>query len=520
MLTHLLKSLFGKDEPSDLARSALVQWEAWLQPIDGNSPAGVDPVYDDDFQAIRDEVAKLSEVNDELIITTAEKLLKHAAKDARVATYYAYGRMGCDGAKGVAEGFELLAALLDRFGDTLLPARMERRRAAIEWLAGSTFANRLDQVHGLTDTLLERTLSAIALMTERITQWPETGRPDLGPLLRRLESRVELSLPASATPAAASNPTKSSHVAPVTSSHDLADRARRMAEFLREQPNGYFAAWRLMRCIRWDTLTEPPPHEASGKTRLTAPRAELRSNLKRLLLQKHWPELLERVETAFAEGANHFWLDLQYYAFVAQEHGGPEYSAIRDIAAVDCAMLLQRLPGLEHLSFTDGSAFADNTTLEWIARHTTPFEPGHTHDTLSHVAAESDHHWANLETEALSLATQQSLDDAFAWLQKLPNHDTERQRFFRQLVMARVAERLDRVDIAIHLLNALDATAQQHHLARWDPALVFEVKQQLMRVLKARMNRKDVAKASLAERVDTLLGELTLIDPARAVMLR
>ncbi|WP_230474841.1 type VI secretion system protein TssA [Dyella monticola] len=483
MLTNLLKSLFGKGEPSDLARSALVQWEAWLQPIDADSPVGADPVYDDDFQIIRDEVTKLTDVNEELIVTTAEKLLKHAAKDARVAAYYVYGRMRCDGARGVTEGFELLAALVDRFGDTLLPARLESRKAAIEWLAGSTFANRLDQVHGLTGTLLERTLSAIALMTERITQWSETGRPDLGPLFRRFESRIELPLPADAMPTSgiASTVPKPSHAEAVASSHDLIERARHMAQFLREQPDGYFAAWRLMRCIRWDTLAELPPHEASGKTRLPAPRTELRSNLKRLLLQKHWPELLERVETAFVEGANHFWLDLQYYAFVAQEHAGAEYAAIREIAAMDCATLLQRLPGLEQLSYTDGSAFADSTTLEWIARHTVPFNARHSHDTLSNIATEGDHHWADLETQALSMATQQGLDDAFAWLQRLPDHDTERQRFLRQFVMARVAERLDRVDIAIHLLNMLDATAQQHHLAHWDPSLVFDVKQQLMR---------------------------------------
>jgi type VI secretion system protein VasJ len=63
------------------------------------------------------------------------------------------------------------------------------------------------------------------------------------------------------------------------------------------------------------------------KTRLIAPRAELQTQLKRLMLQKQWPELLDRIEQAFAEGANHFWLDLQYYAFVGQEQAGPRSRA-------------------------------------------------------------------------------------------------------------------------------------------------------------------------------------------------
>jgi type VI secretion system protein VasJ len=522
MLTNLLRSLFGTRKPSDLARSTLVQWEDWLQPVSAATPVGADPVYDDDFQAIRDEVAKLSEVNDGTIVDTAEKLLKHTAKDARIAAYYVYGRMRRDGAEGVTAGFEMLAALVDRFGETLLPTRAESRKAAIEWLAGSTFANRLDQVQGLTGPLLERTLSAIALMTERTASWPDNGRPELSPLFGRFESRVEVPLPAGALASgasAASTATPSSE-APIASSHDLLERARQMAKFLRAQPNGYLAAWRLMRCIRWDTLTEAPPHEASGKTRLPAPRAELRSTLKRLLLQKHWPALLERVEAAFAEGANHFWLDLQYYAFVAQEHAGHEYAAVREMAATDSTLLLQRLPGLEHLLFTDGSPFADSTTIEWIARHATVYDTRQANDALPGVVSEGDAHWADLEAQAFALATQQGLDEAFAWLQHLPGHDSERQRFLRHFVMARVAERVDRADVAIHLLTTLDTAAQRHRLMQWEPTLAFDVKQHLMRALKARMNRKDADKAVLAERIDTLLRELTALNPARAVMLK
>lgn len=524
MLTNLLKSLFGTRKPSDLAHAAQARWEAWLQPIEPAASTGHDPAYDDDFQALREEVAKLSDVNDGLIVSTAERLLKHSAKDTRVAAYYVYGRMRRDGAEGVADGFELLASLIDRFGDALLPARAESRKAAVEWLAGNTFANRLDQVQGLTGPLLERTLSAIAWMTERTAEWPDTARPDLDPLFRRFEHRVDVPPSAGETaPSPIGVPSSASSLpasASIASTHDLLERARQMAAFLRDQPSGYLAAWRLMRCVRWDTLTDVPPHEASGKTRLPAPRTELRSVLKRLLLQKHWPELLERVEAAFAEGANHFWLDLQYYAFVAQEHAGDKMAPVRDVTAMDCALLLQRLPGLEHLLFTDGSPFADSTTLEWITRHATVYDPSQANDALPSASLDVDTDWNAIETQALDLATKQGLDDAFTWLQKLPGLDSERQRFLRQLVMARVAERTDRGDIALHLFATLDATAHQHQLARWEPALAFDVKQHLLRTLKVRMSRKDADKASFAQRIDTLLGELTAIDPARAVLIK
>jgi len=230
-------------------------------------------------------------------------------------------------------------------------------------------------------------------------------------------------------------------------------------------------------------------------------------------------ELLDRVELAFAEGANHFWLDLQYYAFVAQEQAGGEYAPVRDLAATDCALMLERLPGFHLLSFSDGSPFADDSTLEWIARYATvrDIDRG---ETLIPVAAQSAHtDWAETEAKANDLATHEGLDSAFSWLQRLPAQDGDRDRFVRQMVMARVAERADRPDTALHLLSSVDTTARRFELTRWEPSLAFEAKQHLMRLLKVRMTRKDADKPALAQRIEMLTGELTAIDAARAVAL-
>ena len=522
MLAQLLSTLFGSRTPSSQARAAQSNWNDWLQPVNGDVPTGTDPSYDDDFLAIKEEVAKLSDIDDARIIDTAERLLKHTAKDARVAVYYVYGRMRRDGAEGVAEGFELLSALIDRFGDRLLPARAETRKVALEWLAGSTFANRLDRVQGLSGALLERTLSALALITERTTQWPPAAQPQLGPLFSRFEGRVEVPLPADHYGSGASTGAVSSGLPSaidVSSSSELLDRARHLAQFLRDQPQGYLAAYRLLRCVRWDTLSEVPPQEASGKTRLAPPRAELRAQLKRLLLQKQWPELLDRIERAFAEGANHFWLDLQYYAFIAQEQAGGEYAQAREQVATDCALMLERLPGLEQLAFSDGTPFADDATLEWIARHVSARGQAHGNAKMPMMVASAHTNWMDVQTQASVLAVEQGLDAAFDWLQRLPAQEGERDRFARQLVMAHVAECVDRLDTALHLLTTLDATAQRFDLAEWEPALAFEAKHHLWRLLKIRLSRKGADKPALAQRMDTLLGELTALDPARAVAL-
>ncbi|WP_082852648.1 type VI secretion system ImpA family N-terminal domain-containing protein [Caballeronia fortuita] len=101
MFSNLLNALFGTRQPSGLAIEALPQWDEWLVPIRADSPVGDDPGYDDDFLAIKDEVAKLSNVDDALIVESAERLIRGRAKDVRLAVYYVYGRLRRDGAEGV-----------------------------------------------------------------------------------------------------------------------------------------------------------------------------------------------------------------------------------------------------------------------------------------------------------------------------------------------------------------------------------------------------------------------------------
>ncbi len=148
-----------------------------------------------------------------------------------------------------------------------------------------------------------------------------------------------------------------------------------MATFLREQPQDYLAAYRLMRCVRWDTHhRQAPPHEAERQDAAGRPaRGSCVPNLQRLLLQKQWPELLDRLDRAPLQKAPTILAGPPgYYAFYGAGSGGrrlrtrprPAGHGLRANAG-------ERLPGIEQLSFADGTPFADDTTLEWIARHAT-----------------------------------------------------------------------------------------------------------------------------------------------------
>ncbi|MGF6609965.1 type VI secretion system protein VasJ [Paraburkholderia sp. WSM4175] len=527
MLSGLLRTLFPSRDAEQLTRSRLDTWSAWLQPLPGEHGVGRDPGYEDAFFALKDESTRLSGIDDSLIVRSCEQLLKETGKDLRVAGYYAGARLRQDGPAGFADGLELAAALIERFGESVLPARAEAKKGALEMLATTRMvellASRGEPASHDTERALERSLAALDVLATQTAAWAEAARPNLQPLISRFEGKGEpCGVAADTSPAPTSPVTGGTSSGAIASTPDLLDQARTMASWLRDQEQGYLPSVRLVRCIRWDTLHDVPPADAASHTRLAAPRPELRAQMKRLVLQKQWNELLERVEGAFMEGVNHLWFDLQYFQHIALDHAGAPYSTWRELLRADFALFLERLPGIERLSFNDGTPFADDTTLEWIARHAVvrDLEAGETVAPLP-VSADSEEggagDWPEIEAQARDLTARDGIEAAFAWLGSLPGMKTQRHRFLQRFVMARLAQNAERADTAMSLLLELDAAAKSLPLIHWDPALVFAVKLQLVRALKAASNRKDADRPALSRRIAELQSEMTVLDPARAL---
>jgi type VI secretion system protein VasJ len=332
LFANFIKQLFGARNPDDLARERINTWEAWLSPLPAPDGTGVgrDPVYDDAFIAVCDEIGKLSDINDALIVQLCEQLLREVGKDLRVAGYYVFARVRQNGAAGLTDGLELIAALVDRFGHALLPARDEAKRGAVELVAKTRVLEQLDRHGEFAPVELERATAALNLLLGKTSAWPEAARPDLQPLVSRFqENGDETVRPVPDGPAVPASGPRSSSGSTVASTRDALEHTRMLAQFLRNEEHGYLPAARLVRCVRWDTVHDVPPADAQGRTRLAPPRADLRQQLKRLVLQKQWPELLERVEGAYMEGVNHLWLDPHYFQHVALDHAGAPFTGWR-----------------------------------------------------------------------------------------------------------------------------------------------------------------------------------------------
>lgn len=507
-------------------------WDKWLSPIPGDSPVGEDPGYDDDFQQMREEINKLSGIDTGLMCDLAERLLCTRCKDVRVATWYIWARLHRDGESGLAEGLSLMAALVNRFGETLLPARPNSRKMAASWLGGGRFLDSLSLYPEVDRSGYQRIVAALVLLDNGLQLWEESSRPELGGLYQALENRLVQSggldsvVPQNSRPAEDSrNASGSVQAAPapvmkdVQSGRDLLDQARTLARYLHEQPLGWLSGHHLMKSIRWDTVHELPPLDASGRTRLTPPRTDYRAQLKRLYLQQSWQELMEQAGSMFGEGVNHLWLDLQWYLHQALSRCGAPYDGWAAIIREDLRLFLQRLPGFETLAYNDGTPFADEVTLNWISQQVREEQGGWMGDTPSATPEGNDDDILGLESEALAQADADGVESALSWLHSRPGITSVRQKWLLRLLMARIAEQHGKNEMALHLLNDMLAQADQIALPDWEPQLIFEARARSLKLLRIKASRSESDKTRLAAEMDALLAGLIAIDPARAMVL-
>ncbi|MRS90405.1 type VI secretion system protein TssA [Enterobacteriaceae bacterium RIT714] len=507
-------------------RERVAKWDSWLQPLSDSSPVGDDPGYDDDFQQMREEVNKLSGADTELICRLAEKLLTTTAKDIRVATYYCWAKLHREGEQGLADGLELLAGLLERYGQQLHPQRDRSRKAAMEWLAGSRLTDSLSLYPEVVREETLRTAGALLLIAHLTQDDPDATRPQLSALYGALESRlqkaggVDAVVPQNASHSEPPATTRHGDVlAPgrITSGQDLLAQARTFSEYLREQPDGWLSAHHLMKSLRHDTLHAIPGPDAQGRTRIEPPRADQRALLKRLYLQQNWSEMLETADSTFSRGANHLWLDLQWYIHQALMKSGQ--ATLADIVAADLKGLLTRLSGLEALAFSDGTPFADEVTLNWIQQRVLDATGGWGNDTPSAQMASGNDDILALEPEAVALADSEGPEVALNWLQNRPGITTDRQRWLLRLLMGRIAEQYGKNELAVHLFAELGACASEVTLTEWEPELLFEVQARHLKLLRMKAGRAESDKARLHTEMESLLAGLIAIDPARAAVL-
>ncbi|MBC8017923.1 MAG: type VI secretion system protein TssA [Verrucomicrobia bacterium] len=495
------KNVIGTEFSMDL--SALGR-----QPISTDKPAGADVRYDPAYDELQAEVDKLSSptaagsVNWEKVGRYATDILMNKSKDLLVASYLAVALIHTRRNDGFTVGLKAYQELIERFWEELYPqkVRMRGRVRAIEWWLEKTEA-ALRQVKELSFPP-----DQLALIKENLNRLDNflgehlESCPSLAPIKEyfnglspgaadRLEAEVPtrvFSEPVEEKPAAAAahqqqEPHDVAVLKEITSQQEagkaLSDGLMKISEasfYLWQQDLAGPQAYRLTRKTAWYAVDELPP-AANGQTRIPPPSSQVKNLLFDLRNNGDAEALLKAAETRLPQYI--FWIDLNRLAAEALARLGSRFEKAHDAVCQETAFLLHRLPGLEELSFSDGTPFATPDTRQWLKgivfRGAQPdTSPLGEADSAAEEGAE-----ALIEKkigELQQLVRKGKLIEAMeAVQQKLRSSSSQRENLLWRLSLSQMLVDVGKSGFALPHLEQVLKDIARHGLEEYDPKLAM-----------------------------------------------
>jgi type VI secretion system protein ImpA len=259
-----------------------------------------------------------------------------------------------------------------------------------------------------------------------------------------------------------------------TSREDATQRVIVAARWLRRaEPTGP-TSYLMLRALRWGELRAQAPEP--DPRLLAAPAPASRTQLRTLMLDAKWAELLDAAETVMASPAGRGWLDLQRYVLRATDELGPEYAAVGTAIRSELRALLREVPSLVDLTMMDGLPTASPDTRNWLRVEFAGAEP----EDVS-IAAEADLGLAPVAAangaDAHDRGYQRALGEVKAGrpqkaiellLRELDREKSARGRFLRQAQLTRIMVESGFDAIARPILDEMLQRVETHKLEEWE----------------------------------------------------
>ncbi|MCL1916653.1 MAG: type VI secretion system protein TssA [Desulfovibrionaceae bacterium] len=382
-------------------------------PVPGETQAGGDARYEPEYAAVLEEIEKLSfsgqgaAISWPAIEKNAVIILSEKSKDLQIAAYLGVALWQNRGLAGMLDGLHVLAGFLETFWETGWPAlkRLRGRINAIDWWHERTYGFLQDAAGQSSPIPTERQkelLDGLAKLDELVSSLMPDASPlrDLTAAVQRLpliQDERPTDKPPSAEPPAPEPPAaeppapqvavaqeapkenpplssgqaKAAQVAPalpetddplVLRRHFVASGLAYLASARRAEP-GNASLWQLSRLIIWGGIAALPASE-DGQTLLPVPDMDVLARARRKLEAGQALEAAFEAEDFFT--AAPFCLDAQETVHKALFALGPQFADAAGRVLDESARFFSRLPGLEKLSFTDGTPLASPGTIIWL----------------------------------------------------------------------------------------------------------------------------------------------------------
>lgn len=522
-------------------------------PISEDQPAGVDIRYEPDFDALQAEIDKLSSptssgtIDWNRVATLSADILAEKSKDILVASYFAVSQIHTSGLDGLAVGLQVYHDLLANFWETLYPKkkRIRGRIAAIEWwlektdavLSGSEpqsldlerkneLLEQCSRIDGLLDEFLDGsglTCRPISRFVEQISakeadtsQKPQVQDKEPPAVADKKPVAEEIQQNTSNPPAAPVSVTAdaSKDLKPKEAVQQALQILVRTAPALNKENPASPLSYQLLRFALWTPLEVLPP-VTDGKTLIPPPDPQFVAMLQDLTARADWHSLIQTAETQLRQSP--FWLDLNRFTCQALENLGQPYNKASDAVIQEVQRLLDRLPGLITMLFSDGRPMADQESQEWIQSlsATDDAMPPSLMSQLTATAGAGESLLATRMQEAESLLKEQKLLEAVVLLQdEVKRSGSEREKVLWQLALCKILSSGKQAETALPLFDQLVDTVDKFKLTCWEPALALEVYMTVWNGLQR------LPKKGIEDRLNAILQMITRIDTVTGLRLK
>lgn len=506
-------------------------------PIPGPNPMGENVNYDADFDALKSEMGKLGGIDVDLIEEKASSILKEKSKDIRVMCFLAYAMLRQEKWAEIADIFQGMTSLVTENWDAVHPERVRAKQLALKWLSEDRFGSLLAEKKPEEDAHddLHRLVEALTALRPILDEKFPDGAPFPSSLFKSAQAWEKATKPKpqeqpaaspapSSSPGAASGGSAPAAAAQAGGAPELMDTpkqaqmiVRRPARFLQEKEPQKIMGFRLMRSVRWDIFENLPPAQ-DGKTQLPGPNPQQRAFFENTLNQGDWKTLHEKAEEVFCGGSNHLWLDLQRYSATACKEMGKLYEPVRSMIIFELGYLLKRLPGIENLSFSDGSPFCDGVTTTWITEEVLPAFSGGDGNGGGGGASGSADPLDEERKEINGLVAGGQIQQALAVAQTaIRNSANEEDNFRRSILLGQVLMKAKQPDIALSIFESLDEKISSYQLDKWNPDLATDAWSGLIQSIKvARASKPQNVQQVLTEKHNTILKRISQVNPMKA----
>jgi len=543
-------------------------------PVSEAVPCGENIRYESVFEELEAELAKQESLNSETVdwkhvSQISSKILKESSKDLLVGAYLAQALLINEGYSGLAVGLKILHDMVDKHWDCLFPPakRMRARGTAITWLAERAGTLISDKVPTAKDA--EAVIEAakyIRLLDAELAEKMGDAAPmvtDLSRPLKNFKQSADAEMAQAAAPkenvaevadeplaqgasniaaemasdveepvqqvprtkpaASRSKSAKSSaavtEVGDIASDTDAKKVLKQVQEITRKVSSYWSAnklsdprAYRIARVATWMIIEAAPP-ATEGVTQVMPPAADRVKFFQGQIEKAEYSAVLPELEKTLLRAP--FWIDGHSMVVIVLRAMGGEYEKAAQAVIGELRHLLQRVPELLDLSFSDQTPFASDQTRMWLESEV--LVAGSSGEAPS---AGGSNAWDEALAAARKQAASGDIKAAMRMFEEgIANAGQVRDQFYWRCGLAELLLQTGEAAAASNLLKPMTERAEAYRLAEWEPGLLSKIYKLLYQSYRKQQGKKK-EDSVINELVESTYDMLCWFDPVTALTVK